>query len=237
MILPCYLAMTGAEFMLAERFPSHIGWMACHFSGYGKGLSNLPTVLPKHSLLIVNDEIPISGHDPKQILRELQDTVTNFDCCGILLDFQRPGIAETAALCRFLTDNLSCPVGVTSFYANNLSCPVFLSPPLRKSFKAVLTPWKGREIWLEAAPEAEQATITEAGTTFCDCPLSPLPEPCVREERLHCRYHWASTKGQVIFTTQRTKEDLMDLLNDAAGLGVTKAVGLYQQLRHFSEFL
>lgn len=236
MTLPCYLAMTAAEFARTEKMPSKIGWMACRFSGSGRDLSNLPTSLPPGSMLILSDETPISGHDPQLILRELTDTVKNFDCCGVLLDFQRPDIAETAMLCRLLTQHLPCPVAVTEYYAVDLTCPVFLPPPLRMPLNEMLVPWKGREIWLEAVLEAEEATVTEEGTTICSCPLPALQEPVFREECLFCHYHWQKQARQVKITVERTPEDLIELLESATRWGVTKAVGLYQQLRNIPAF-
>ena len=48
------LAMTAAE-LGAAPLPSHPAWMACHFSPYSTGLTNLPPKLPQDSLLILND--------------------------------------------------------------------------------------------------------------------------------------------------------------------------------------
>ena len=237
MILPCYPAMTAAEFSAAEQLPANTGWMACHFSSSGKGLSNIPAHLPPGSLLILSDEIPICGHDPRQILQELSDTIAKQSCCGLLLDLQRQDVDETASLCRILVDQLPCPVGITEYYAQDLPCPVFLSPPLRKPLEQILAPWRGREIWLEAALDAQEVTITNDGATIRSCPLSQLPEPYFLEKALHCRYHWQKLADRVVFTVQRTSEDLISLLESASRLGVTKAVGLYQQLRFFPEFL
>ena len=37
-----YLAMTAAEMTQAGSLPRHAAWMACHFSPYSTGLTNLP---------------------------------------------------------------------------------------------------------------------------------------------------------------------------------------------------
>ena len=55
-----YLAMTGVEIAAAEALPENIAYMACHFSPYGTGLTGAPEVLPKHSMLILNDRIPFN---------------------------------------------------------------------------------------------------------------------------------------------------------------------------------
>ena len=41
-----YLAMTAAEMTQAGSLPRHSAWMACHFSPYSTGLTNLPDRLP-----------------------------------------------------------------------------------------------------------------------------------------------------------------------------------------------
>ena len=68
-----YLAMTPAEFNSVSQPPPDFAYMACHFSPYGTGLGNLPTVLPPESLLILNDRTPIHGHDPQRIFDQLKD--------------------------------------------------------------------------------------------------------------------------------------------------------------------
>ena len=42
-----YFAMTAAEIRGCSALPAGIAWMACHFSPYGTGLSNLPPELPE----------------------------------------------------------------------------------------------------------------------------------------------------------------------------------------------
>ena len=42
MVIRPFLAMTAAEIRANPDISSPIGWMACHFSPYGTGLSNLP---------------------------------------------------------------------------------------------------------------------------------------------------------------------------------------------------
>ena len=86
-----YLAMTPAEFNSVSQPPPDFAYMACHFSPYGTGLGNLPTVLPPKSLLILNDRTPIKGHDPDLVLETIEQLTENSPCDGLLLDFQRPG--------------------------------------------------------------------------------------------------------------------------------------------------
>ena len=47
-----FLAMTAAEIQGTETLPPKTAWMACHFSPYSTGLSNLPKALPPGLSLI-----------------------------------------------------------------------------------------------------------------------------------------------------------------------------------------
>ena len=90
MSLSCYLAMTEAEIRAAATLPDHLAFMACHFSPYGIGLVNIPQRLPRGSILIVNDRVPVLHHDPQVVLRQLQEVGRQLSLRGILLDFEIP---------------------------------------------------------------------------------------------------------------------------------------------------
>ena len=86
MTLPMHLAMTAAELACCDSLPSHPAWMACHFSPYGTGLSNLPEHLPEGALLILNDRTPVFGHDPQVIcaqLHQIYEASALSVCCWI----------------------------------------------------------------------------------------------------------------------------------------------------------
>lgn len=225
-----YLALTAGE-LQGITWEDRLAYMACHFSLYTTGLSNLPEALPPGSMLILNDQIPISGHDPHRIVDQLQETIEKFSCDSLLLDFQRPGNEETAQLCRLLAAELNCPLGISHHYANDLDCAVFLPPPpLDIPLEKYLKPWKNRKIWLEAALEASEFTITADG-----CQVTPLPYEhflgeTFTEEILHCRYRCEVDSDKIRFQLYRTIDQLDALLEEAAILGIEKSVGLYQQL-------
>ena len=120
MAIHTYLAMTAAEFAATENLPEHVAWMACHFSPYGTGLSNLPHSLPPGSLLILNDRIPIYGHDPNRIGQQLLESAEIIHCSGLLLDFQRADVEESLRLAAHLISALPCPVAVSDCYADPL---------------------------------------------------------------------------------------------------------------------
>lgn len=226
-----FLAMTVAEIRNISPLPDRIGWMACHFSPYSVGLTNRPKNLSAGSLLIVNDVIPIHGHDPEIIAAQLLETIEEFDCCSVLLDFQRPDNLETGRMASFLTDALPCPVAVSDLYADSLSCPVFLSPlPPHLPLREHCVPWQDREIWLELAMGAEEILLNDTGAT-----VTPLP--CLNDKSghwdktLHCHYRVELSEDAALFTLWRTAEDVQALLEEGESLGITTAVGLYQEFR------
>lgn len=235
MVFVPFLAMTKAEFLANPEFSSPVGWMACHFSAYGTGLSNLPPALPKGSLLILNDRTPWWHHDPELILQQLKKVIETGCCNRLLLDFQLPAVPEIANLSGLLTRELNCPVGVSEAYASDLSCPVFLPPvPLDQTLPDHLSPWKDREVWLDLALSSEEIQLTESG-----CTRTPLPCPsnsdCFLEEKhLHCHYCVSLEEHSARFTLCRTHADLNELLEEAAICGVTTAVGLWQELHSWS---
>ena len=225
MAFPLYFALTGAEFRLCPQLPVHCGWLACHFSPYSTGITNIPQNLPKNSMLILDDSTPINGHDSQQIIAQI--SALNID--SVLLDFQRPPTEESLDMARALT-GLSCPVGVSESHAQSLSCPVFLSaPPLHIPLNTYIVPWQDREIWLEISLGQECITIDEKGQRNQSWFVSDLP--VFSSPTLACRYQTVLEDREVSFLFHRTKEDLSALLSLAQSLGITRAVGLYQELQ------
>ena len=228
MEIPLYLSMTATEFAHCRKFPAHTAWMACHFSPYGTGLTNLPAHLPKKSLIIVNDRTPIHRHDPMQIRQALEEIISNLDCSGVLLDFQRSDSSEAIEIINTLLA-LPCPVCVSDIYAKELDCPVFLPPiPITATPEEYLAPWKDREIWLDAAPEDTVFTVNKTGCQRYPCNTTDnFP---FHDEQLCCHYRIEPLEGAVRFHLRRTKEDVAELLTHCTAFGVTTGVGLWQEL-------
>lgn len=226
-----YLAMTAAEMQNSGTLPEKIAWMACHFSPYGTGLTNIPASLPPGSLLILNDRTPVCGHDPVRVADMLHESVQKLQCSGILLDFQRPGCQQTEAITsRILT--LPCPVCVSEPYAKNRDCPIFLPPiPLLQTVEEYLQPWQGREIWLELALDGLELVITEGGSQ-CK-PSAPGDEPQCNhiDPDLFCHYRMEFDPKHARFSLKRAKEDLQTIQKHSEKFGVTHAVGLWQELK------
>ena len=232
MALRCYQAMTAYEFHTAQKLPEHLAWMACHFSCYGSGLSNLPAELPEGSIIIINDRTPVCGHDPHYIADQLTALAGELNPSAFLLDFQREGQQETAAIVQHLIDSLPCPVGVSECYAENFTCPVFLPPPpLHLPLQEYLAPWSGREIWLEAATDTRVFIVDSQGSRQVPGIYTESDKPEFTETRLHCRYRISLFDDHAEFTLHRNIDDLAQLLQEVEDLGVSLAVGLYQELR------
>lgn len=230
MKIPLYLSLTAAEFRVCQELPTHSAWMACHFSSYGTGLTNLPRQLPEGSLLILNDRTPVHHHDPKQICDTLVDVMEQFHCRGILLDLQRTDCPHAAAIVVEAA-KLPCPVIVSEPYAKGHSCPVFLPPsPIHIPLKEYLAPWQGREIWLEAALDSAAITVTQSGSTLQPHPYEAQAEYPFLDEDLHCRYRMDAAEDHVRFILQRNPEDVATLLEEAGDSGVAGAIGLWQEL-------
>ncbi len=235
--IPLYLAMTAAEMQSASKMPTYCGWMACQFSPYSEGISNIPTSLPAQSMVILNDRFPCQGHTPGLIADQLLNIVESFGCAYALLDFQRPVTPEGMAVVRSVAGALPCPVGVSVDYSKELTCcPVFLPPcPLHQPLDTYLKPWEHREIWLEAGLFQQIHTITKEGACYTSqFPPCPIPKGFFDHE-LCCRYHAELRENQIRFTLWDTPESLQKKLQKAHSLGVSKAVGLYQELGHYYE--
>ena len=201
MAIAPFLAMTAAEMYGFSTLPPKIAWMACHFSPYGLGLSNLPKNLPAGSLLMVDDITPPHGHDPLLIAEQLSTCVESMQCCGVLLDFQRAGCDETNVIVKQLTEALPCPVAVSACYAKQFDCPVFL-PPVPPSVppEEYLLPWKGREIWLEAGLEGELLILTEQGCKVISLPYSNTETDSFFDQALYCHYTIDTNEKAARFT-------------------------------------
>lgn len=232
MALPLYLALTAAEFQKCSSPPEKTAWMACHYSPYGLGLSNIPDSLPAGSMLILNDRTPPCRHNPQLIAGQLGELVEIFQCSGVLLDFQRPDFRENEAVARAVIETLDCPIGVSELYAPGLDCPVFLPPaPLTVPLKEYLSPWQNREIWLEAGLNGETVTVTESDSISSPLPHAVQQRSDFSDDLLCCHYRTRTFDNHIEFTLWRTEEDLSHLLWEAKDYHVTNTIGLFQELK------
>lgn len=225
-----YLAMTDAEFSGSLPASWRAAWMACHFSPYGSGLTNLPKQLPTGSLLILNDRIPPMHCDIGRIFSVLERIIHTQYCSGLLLDFQRIDCPQLKMICERLVD-LPCPVAVSLPYARKLSCPVFLPPvPILTTPGDYLSSWVGREIWLEVSLTSTHVTVDTNESKTEIVPKIDQSFP-FRDDGLFCHYKLTLQEDCCAFYLQRTGQDLEALLDQAEQFGVTTAVGLWQELK------
>ena len=231
MALPLYLAMTAAEMSSIDSFPEHPAYMACHFSPYSQGLSNLPPKLPPHTLLILDDRFPCQGHSPGLVADQLNSITDSFHCENLLLDFQRPPDAESSHMVQTIASQLVQNPVVPPAYCHDPSFPVFLPPcPLHLTMEEYIAPWCNREIWLEAGLCQESISIESDGAhTIPQFPPEGL-EGGFFDEALSCRYFIRTEADRITFTLYDTRETLKEKLEKAHRLGVSRAVGLYQEL-------
>lgn len=230
MPFPLYLAMTSAELATCTP-PPQPGYMACHFSAYGAGLTNLPSSLPPGSLLILNDRTPPLHHDPALVSSQLAQAAENLAAAAILLDLQQPYNTPAAAMVDAIVRQMPCPVVVSELYAKDFDCDIFLSaPPLHMPLQQALQAFPNRRIWLEIATEPELLVLTEEGCRHDFCDEADIPEEGFFDEKLCCHYRMQLQKKAARFLLWRTKEDLQAYLHTAEDLGIHNAVGLYQQL-------
>lgn len=233
MVLPRYLAMTAAEI---SAFPPArpIAYMACQFSPYTEGLTNIPDWLPKGSVLILNDRMPCNGHSPDLVAGQLADVVARLECESVLLDFQRAPEPESLSIAERILETFSCPVAVTEGFAAAYSCPVFLSPaPLHLGLEQHIKPWAGREIWLEGALCQESVIISDQGSTVT--PIFPTEQLSggFYDEILRCCYRQKMQSDCIEFTLYDTLESLEKKFELAKELGIARAIGLWQELGAF----
>ena len=232
MEIPIYLALFSSEFHACQNLPLHPGWMACHFSSAGDGLTNIPMTLPPGSLLIVDDSIPYQNHSCDLIVSQLSEAISTLKPDAVLLDFQRPNVDEIQSLTNMIVSHLPCPVVVSSCYAEVLDCPIFLPPaPLWQPLEEYLKPYQGRPVWLDAAPASAQIIVTQDSSRYIPIPNEIMTEKWHFDAALHCHYHIKIEESQIIFTLSRSGSDLVPWFEQAQQLGVSSIVGLYQDFK------
>lgn len=223
----CYLAMTAEEIAACHVLPDHRAFMACHFSPYGQGLTMPPDRIASDMMLIINDRIPISGHDPGLI----SDQIYSLEPQSLLLDLQRAGLEETFRLVSVLSQSLSIPMAVSSQYAQDVTCPVFVSPvPPDIPAEEWLQPWQGREIWLDTTFTGIRYTLSDS-RSIC-VPLPPVALS-FKDNALHTHYEIREEGDHITVDFSRTAADQEELIDEAGQYGVTRAIGLYQEWKSF----
>lgn len=234
MIFPVYLAITAQEFTHFRELSSTLCYMACHFSLSGEDLSNLPISLPANTIVCIDDSTPIANHNVEVVTRQINALVETHHPCGILLDFQRPDNPRALDMIKSIISCVNCPVAVSHIYASKFQCPVFLPPlPYRLTIEEYLKPWVNREIWLELGTDMEMAIITEDAFSIEHIYDTPENHYFLDDPSLLCHYCINVKQDHIALYFQRTKTDLEQIQRAAKKLGVSKFIGLWQQLQQF----
>lgn len=211
MVLPLYLAMTAAEMACTDTPPRYFGvFDAAH--------------LPPGAMGILTDRIPFQ--DPLKTA----EAVRELNCGSVLLDFARKPDAGSRMVADALFQALPCPVAAPPAFAGDSDCAVFLPPcPLHVPLAEYLRPWQNRDIWLDITLQQQTVTVTPRGTVYS--PAVPADrQDGVFDEILMCRCITEVAEDMVRFILFDTPETLKIKLEEAAKRGVTRAVGLYQEL-------
>lgn len=233
MDLSIYLAFTGAELEAMLNHKGKTAWMGCHLSAYGSGITPPPAALKHCDLLVLTDETPPDGHDPKRVAGEFWAQAQALGCERILLDFQRPPTEESHRIIHQVMKNVTVPVGVTPSYAAQLDCPIFLPPPpLWTPLQEALSPWAGREIWLEIAPEDGCVTLTKDGSTYTPCEAKKAYT--FSDPGLCLSYCTEVSFDRATVYLHRDISNIAKWLEHAFSLGIRTAIGLYQQFSTLS---
>ena len=128
-----------------------------------------------------------------------------------------------------IQSRILCPTAVTAPYAANSNSILFLPPiPPELSAKEWFSPYAGREIWLEVENTGEELTLTKQGCTRQPL-FQPLQGQIFADKQSLCHYTIRTEPDRAVFFMNRTPEDLQSLLSECEKLGVTKAIGLYQE--------
>lgn len=231
MSLPLYLAMTDSEIDMHPSGITHCAYMACRFSPSSIGLCKPYAIIPSGSVLMLDDQFPFRDHNPDIILMELRELITQHSCESLLLDFERRDDPELDRLASYIIDRIQIPIAAPPCYAKNRKCAVFLPPlPPDTDLKSHMRPWEGQEVWLEVALDGLDVTVTKNGAKAVYVPHPDMHGNMHRDPNLMCHYSIHPGERQFLFHLQRNNEDIMELMSRAEAMGVSRFIGLYQEL-------
>lgn len=221
------MSMGSIQYLVTDTkenptFPGNLAILGMHLSQDGMHLAGIPETVPEGCILLLDDRILPEKIDEDAILRQLASVLHKRSPKSLYLDFQRESVHSTS-LIRRITESYPEITAVSALYAEGLSCPVVLPPiPLYKKVEEVLSPWQGREIWIEQDLSAWEVTVTKDGA---DVKSTAIPrESGFFDEALCCRYCIKTEENAAIFTLFSTSETLQKQAEKAASLGVKAAL-------------
>lgn len=223
-----YLAMTAQELTLFSN-PALSAYMACHFSPYDPGLTNLPESITADSMVILNDRIPFLHHDCRLIASQL----ASLPCESLLLDLQNTEPEQAKELITSVLSVVSVPVAVSEQYAVDCPCAVFLSTvDADRDPLASLNAWSGRDIWLDMSPGCVCYRIDSHGSRRTREKIFP-DSPIHADPNLPCHYGITLTEAEAIFYIYRTWEDIARIMDQGKKMGISRCIGLHQEWQRF----
>ena len=225
MDIKCYIAMTEAEIYSAPKLPQHTAWMACHFSPYGTGLTNLPRRLPENAMVILNDRIPPSGHD----MVEIADTLNSINCNCYLLDFQIPKKKETEILVQYLSSQLRKPAAVSEYYSHCTNGPILAGLSPHRKVSDIIHDHSDREIWLELTTDIQMLSVYSDHTESISMNTGKQWKKYIAWDGICSRYHIELFDDHVDYYFSRTIPQIKQHLSQIDQTKITKAIALYQQ--------
>lgn len=230
MPIPLFLAMTATEFSFSQKKPEHLAWMSVHFSQSGRGLSNLPPMLPSGSIIILDDQTPWDNHDLEQVCQRMTGLLLRDRAYGLLLDFEREPCPETQSLARALSQccrEIGCGIAMPqSYLTENGSC---FCPPLPCTTTWSAASFPQGPVWLDVTPTAAVATIgsDRVAVTPADlweCNAHAKTCATFRDPSLGCFYYsrQAGTEIKVsLFDTPETVYGKLQNLSPQIQLAIT----------------
>ena len=225
----CYLAMTEAEIRRQASLPPRMGYLSCCFSPYGLGLMGVPQHLPPGNVLLLTDRIEPVHHAPVLVARQLHAAAVRLHSAAIVLDLQRPDNIHSNRIAGAVAQGPPCPVVISQDYARDLPVGVLMRVPVGIALEDAITPWQGREMWLEMGMDRAVLEITEQGCTRRE-PAPFQPDPSDLEDRdLCCRYRLELRQDRADFCLYETVDTWQEKLRKAETLGIRNAIGLYQE--------
>ena len=192
--------------------------MACQFSLSGSGLSGLPGDFPAGALLILTDQNPPLGHDPRRIGAELGRTLEAGRWAGVLLDLEREATGLSREICAAALEAArkeNCFCAMPEAYAARLPEAAIFAP-----LPALLSRpgQNGRQRLWELAPRRARLRLEEGG-----CRWEAAPDLSFEELQFDAdsglAYAGRSRGGAVLFDMQDTRESLLSVLDEPETLG------------------
>ena len=131
----------------------------------------------------------------------------------------------------------SAPAGIrqgsTGFCV--VACTKGIGPRLVMTLEALsaykpLYPHYAENAWDNPISRAHFISTVNGAVQHILSRVSPTEPEGFHEPKLHCHYHIQLIDQKAEFTLYRTREDLDTLLEEAEALGISAAVGLWQEL-------